>query len=298
MVNYYRDYNKKKNIKLMKRTFKLLAVVLVAGLLTTSCVEKSKKYQQLLSEKEAVLVENKKVEAEYNSALGIISDVSNNLQALREAEGLIMMNSENLSDRDRLNSELIQIKEAMATNRARLDSLDNVLSGSKRSNRELRATVKNLQAQLEEKVLVIDSLQIQINERDTQIAGLNVKVDNLNADIEQVKAVNDSQSQTIADQIIEMNKVYYLSATKKELKNSGILNSRYILNKEVPTQMFTQADKRELKKITMEARKAVVLSAHPVNSYKIVKNDSTITLQITNPEQFWSVTKYLVISTK
>lgn len=282
----------------MKRTFKLLAVVLAVGLLSTSCVEKSKKYQQLLSEKEAILVENKKVEADYNNALGIISDVNNNLQALREAEGLIMMNNENLSDRDRLNTELIQIKEAMATNRAKLDSLDKVLSGSKKSNKELRTTIKNLQAQLEEKVQVIDSLQIQINERDTQIAGLNVKVENLNADIEQVKAVNDSQSQTIADQIIEMNKVYYLSATKKELKNNGILNSKYILNKEVPTQLFTQADKRELNKITMEAKKAVVLSAHPVNSYKIVKNDSTITLQITNPEQFWSVTKYLVISTK
>ncbi len=282
----------------MKKSFKLVVVMLVAGLLTTSCVEKSKKYQQLLSEKEAMIVENQKIEAEYNSALGIISDVENNLQALREAEGLIMMNNENLSDRDKLNSELIQIKEAMALNRTRLDSLNTALETSKRSNKELRSTVKKLQAQLEEKTMVIDSLQVQINERDTQIAGLNVKVENLNADIEQVKAINDSQTQTIADQIIEMNKVYYIASTKKELKNNGILNAKYILNQEVPTDLFTQADKRELNEITLEAKKAVVLSAHPVNSYKIVKNENNITLKINNPEQFWSVTKYLVITTK
>ncbi|MBE6335259.1 MAG: hypothetical protein E7066_01070 [Lentimicrobiaceae bacterium] len=282
----------------MKKTFKILVVVLATGLLTTSCVEKSKKYQQLLSEKEAAVVENQQIEAEYNNALGIISDVENNLQAIREAEGLMMMNNENLAGREKLNAELNQIKEAMALNGVRLDSLNDVLQNSKRDNKQLRSTVKKLQAQLEEKTRVIDSLQIQINERDNQITGLNVKVENLNADIKEVQAINDSQAQTIADQIVQMNTVYYMAATKKELKENGILNSKYILNKEVPTEKFVQVDKRELDKITLEAKKAVVLSAHPVNSYKIVKNENTITLQINNPEQFWSVTKYLVISTK
>lgn len=282
----------------MKKTFKILVVVLATGLLTTSCVEKSKKYQQLLSEKEAAVVENQQIEAEYNNALGIISDVENNLQAIREAEGLMMMNNENLAGREKLNAELNQIKEAMALNGVRLDSLNDVLQNSKRDNKQLRSTIKKLQAQLEEKTRVIDSLQIQINERDNQITGLNVKVENLNADIKEVQAINDSQAQTIADQIVQMNTVYYMAATKKELKENGILNSKYILNKEVPTEKFVQVDKRELDKITLEAKKAVVLSAHPVNSYKIVKNENTITLQINNPEQFWSVTKYLVISTK
>lgn len=282
----------------MKKTFKILVVVLATGLLTTSCVEKSKKYQQLLSEKEAAVVENQQIEAEYNNALGIISDVENNLQAIREAEGLMMMNNENLAGREKLNAELNQIKEAMALNGVRLDSLNDVLQNSKRDNKQLRSTVKKLQAQLEEKTRVIDSLQIQINERDNQITGLNVKVENLNADIKEVQAINDSQAQTIADQIVQMNTVYYMAATKKELKENGILNSKYILNKEVPTEKFVKVDKRELDKITLEAKKAVVLSAHPVNSYKIVKNENTITLQINNPEQFWSVTKYLVISTK
>ena len=50
----------------MKNTLKVLAVFLTVGLLTTSCVEKSKKYQLLLAEKEAALVENQNIENEYN----------------------------------------------------------------------------------------------------------------------------------------------------------------------------------------------------------------------------------------
>ena len=38
----------------MKNTVKILAVFLTVGLLTTSCVEKSKKYQMLLAEKEGL----------------------------------------------------------------------------------------------------------------------------------------------------------------------------------------------------------------------------------------------------
>ena len=282
----------------MRSTLKVLVAVLAVVILSTSCVEKSKKYQQLMAEKDALLIENQNIENEYNNALGIISDVENNLQALREAEGLIMMNSENTSKRDQLNAELIQIKEAMAYNNARLDSLTTALEKTNRTNKELRSTIKRLQGQIEEKTKEIEALQIQIDEKNTQIAGLNTQVENLNANIEQVTATNASQSQTIAEQIVEMNTIYYIAATKKELKENGILNSKYILTPEVPTNLFTKADKRDINEISIEAKKATILSNHPIDSYTIVKQDTTIILQITNPDKFWSVTRYLVISTK
>ncbi|MBQ8222920.1 MAG: hypothetical protein IJZ87_06205 [Bacteroidales bacterium] len=283
----------------MKRSFsKILVVALAAGLLTTSCVEKSKKYQQLLAEKEAAVVENQNIEREYNNALGVIADVENNLQALREAEGLLLMNNENVAQREQLNSQLIQIKEAMAQNNAKLDSLNKVLQNSNRSNKELRATIKKLQNQIEEKTKVIDSLQVQLNERDTQIVGLNTRVENLNSDLAKVNADNDAKNQIISEQVAEMNTVYYIAANKKSLKENGILTSKYILRENVPTEMFTKSDKRDLNEITIEAKKVVVLSSHPMSSYTINKTETTNVLQITNPEQFWSVTKYLVISTK
>ena len=138
----------------MKKTLTILSVALVAFMLS-SCVEKSKKYQQLLAEKDAIVLENNNIEKEYNAALGIISDVENNLSAIRDAEGLMLIKNENNTQRDQLNSELIQIKEAMAINRARLDSLSEALNNSNKDRSYLRNTIKKLQNQIAEKEQVI-----------------------------------------------------------------------------------------------------------------------------------------------
>ena len=281
----------------MKKALTILSVALVAFMLS-SCVEKSKKYQQLLAEKEAVVAENQNIEKEYNAALGIISDVENNLSAIREAEGLMLIQGENNTQRDQLNSELIQIKETMAINRAKLDSLSNVIEKSNKDRSQLRSTIKRLKAQIAEKEAVIASLQEQLAQKDQEIEGLNTQVATLNEDLTKVNAEKEEQSRIIADQITELNTVYYLGAKKKELKEKGILTAKYILRQDVPTEAFTKADKRELTEITFEAKKVTVLSAHPTDAYTIVKNENQVVLQITNPDLFWSVTKYLVAITK
>ena len=282
----------------MKKTLTILSVALVAFMLS-SCVEKSKKYQQLLAEKEAVVLENQNIEKEYNAALGIISDVENNLSAIRDAEGLMLIKGENDSQRDQLNSELIQIKESMAINRARLDSLSTVIEKSNKDRSQLRSTIKKLKAQIAEKEATIVAMQEQLAQKDQEIAGLKTQVTNLNEDLTKVTAEKEEQSRIIADQITELNTVYYIGATKKEMKANGILTAKYILRQEVPAEAFTKADKRELKEIVFETKKARVLSAHPTEAYTIVVNENNQSvLQITNPELFWSVTKYLVVITK
>lgn len=281
----------------MKKTLTILSVVLLAFVLN-SCVESSKKYQQLLAEKEALAVENQTIEDDYNAALGIINDVENNINAINDAESLMMIEDEGASQRDHINSELIHIKEVMAINRARLDSLTNVLDKANRDRGYLRNTIKKLQAQIKEKEEMIALMQEQIEQKDKQITSLNTAVNNLNENLNDMSVKNDEQRQLIANQIEQMNTVYYIAAKKKELKRMGILTSKYILRNEVPTSLFTKADKSKLNEITIEAKKIIVLSSHPAGSYTIVKNDAQILLQIINPEQFWSITKYLVIITK
>jgi chromosome segregation ATPase len=281
----------------MKKTLTILSVALVAFMLS-SCVEKSKKYQQLMAEKEAVVLENQNIEREYNAALGIISDVENNLQALRDAEGMMLIKNESNSRRDQLNSELIQIKETMAMNRAKLDSLSSVLDKSNKDRAYLRNTIKKLQAQLAEKEATIAQMQEELAQKNQEIEGLNTQVNNLNENLNVANAKNEEQSRLIADQVLEMNKVYYIGATKKALKENGVLTSKYILRQEVPAEAFTQADKRELNAIAFEGKKVKVLSAHPLESYTIVNNENQVVIEISNPELFWSVTKYMVAIVK
>lgn len=284
------------NYKKMKKTLTIVSVALVA-LILSSCVENSKKYQALLAEKQSIEVQKTDLENQYNTAIGIINDVENNLQAIRDAEGILLVQQE-VSQREQIVSELIQIKETMAANRARLDSLSAVFEKSNKNVANLRYQIKKLQAQIAEKDQLISDLQAQIAQKDNEIHALNTQVEDLHKDIDNANATIETITNEKIATINELNEVYYINATKKELKEMGILTKRFVLRNTVPTEMFTKGDKRELNEITYSARKAVVLSNHPVSSYTLVKGDGTYTLQITDPDAFWSVTRYLVVFTK
>ena len=286
----------------MKKVLTVLSVALVA-LVLSSCVESSKKYQTLLAEKEALAVENQNLENEFNATIGIINEVENNLQAIRDAEGMLTVQQEG-SERDQIVSELLQIKERMAENRARLDSLSQVVEKNGKNNANLRAQIKKLQAQIAEKEEMIAGLQAQIEEKDGQIANLNTQVDNLNNDLNNANTqIENLNNQNLA-QTDEMNTVYYIGAKAKELKEKGIiLSAKKIFKGDVPTEEFTKADMRELNTIVFPTKKAVVLTTHPVESYTLTPSkdadgNKIVTLEITNPEQFWKVTRYLVVLTK
>ena len=269
----------------------------------SSCVESSKKYQALQKENESLMQEKANLQNEFETTMGIINDVENNLQAIRDAEGMLTMQQEG-SQREQIVAELLQIKEQMAVNHARLDSLNDALAKQNSNNANLRAQVKRLQAQLAEKEELIASLQAQIAEKDGQIANLNTQVENLNTDLTNANNQIENLSNDLTNQTNELNAVYYIGGKAKELKEKGVILSKTkILKGEVPTQVFTRGDMRELTTITFNTKKALILSNHAEESYNLIKGvdadgNKIVTIEITNPELFWKVTRYLVVLTK
>jgi chromosome segregation ATPase len=269
----------------------------------SSCVESSKKYQALQKENETLMQEKETLQKDYETTMGILNDVENNLQSIREVEGMLTMQQEG-STREQLASELIQIKEQMEINRARLDSLNDALAKQNTNNANLRAQVKRLQAQIAEKEEVIANLQAQIAEKDGQIANLNTQVANLNTNLNNANNQIENLNNNITNQTNEMNTVYYISGKVKELKEKGVILSKTkVLQGEVPTSVFTKADMRNLTTLTFNTKKAFVLSNHAAESYNLVKGvdadgNKIVTLEITNPDLFWKVTRYLVVLTK
>ena len=61
-------------------------------------------------------------------------------------------------------------------------------------------------------------------------------------------------------------------------------------------EYFTKVDASTTTEIVLAAKKAKLLTTHPTGSYKIVGADGKAEkLVITNVDDFWSVSKYLVI---
>ena len=58
---------------------------------------------------------------------------------------------------------------------------------------------------------------------------------------------------------------------------------------------FEKIDIRKVKRLKLFCAKAKLITTHPANSYKIYGQNRVDSLVITNPNQFWSVSKYLVV---
>lgn len=104
-------------------------------------------------------VSNKKIENEYKTARSILNEVEENLQAIRDAEGILFMSNYD-DERDQIISEILQLREVLAVNRARMDSLGDNGYQANKNNANLRAQIKKLQAQLAEQEEAYNNLQI------------------------------------------------------------------------------------------------------------------------------------------
>jgi len=102
-----------------------------------------------------------------------------------------------------------------------------------------------------------------------------------------------------------MNKAWYAFGTSKELITQGVLTKEggFIgigkaakLKDDFNKSYFTQLDITETNSIPLASKKAKLITTHSSNSYKLEGLKGKIEkLNITNPEEFWATSKYLVI---
>lgn len=114
-------------------------------------------------------------------------------------------------------------------------------------------------------------------------------------------AKEQAQAETVAAENAA-NTVYYAIGTNKELKKNGLLEKKFLgstkvlKGDEINTAYFTTADKRSLTIIPTKSKKVKVWTNMPSDSYQVVENaDKTKTIKITNPNEFWKYTRYLII---
>ncbi|KAA6326703.1 hypothetical protein EZS27_024231, partial [termite gut metagenome] len=85
-----------------------------------------------------------------------------------------------------------------------------------------------------------------------------------------------------------------------ELREQKILQKGDVLKSaDFNKDYFTEIDIRTQKEIKLYSKGAELLTTHPKNSYQFEKDsDKQLVLKITNVEEFWSISRYLVIQVK
>lgn len=285
---------------------KKLHIILVSSLLATaftSCVVSSSKYEALQAERDSLANVAASVTTDFESSLRTINEIEMALQTVREAEGIMMMENQE-GNSNYAEAQIEAIDRTIQQNKAKIAELEKQLAAAGSKSKELNATINRLKNELNEKDTYINNLREELNISKVQIAELADSVANLNTDIDNLNVQTAMQSATIKQQDIVLNTVYYIAATSEKLAANHMIHQGGLFSSDqvtgnVDMSMMTVADKRDLKVLPLNSRKAKILTNHPESSYQLTKGgDKNLSLVIVDPEAFWSISNYLIISIK
>ena len=263
----------------------------------------SKKEQALTEERDSLMQVISDKDTELNEIMGTVNEVQEGFRRINEAEGRITVTDagvESEAAKQSIRENMQFIQDAMAQNREKIKQLQEKLRTSSVGGEKLKKMVDDLTAQLEEQKLKVQELEAKLAEKDIVIAQQGEAITALNENVNALSEENKAKSQTVADQDKQIHTAWYVFGTKSELKEQKILQKGDVLKSgDFNKDYFTKVDIRYDKEIKLYSKSAKLLTNHPAGSYKLTKdNKGLYVLHITNPDTFWSVSKYLVIQVK
>ena len=289
------------------KTFKFYAVIAAIVFGTVSCVENSSKYKALVAQRDSLELVKQTLDSSYNQTLGIVNDIESGFAEITQTQKDMKVNlkgaeTKSANKKEQIAAQMATIKQGIEQNKAKIAELRKLASKKGKENTQLIETIKHLQAEMDEKTAQIQTLQDELEQKNIKITELSTTVSVQSKNIADQQNVMEQQKSTIKTQDTDLNSVWYCVAPSKKLKdakiltNTGLFQSKKVLAVDFDKSAFTQVDLRNVTSIPTNSKKAKVISSHPVDSYKLTTgDDKNITIEITNPSKFWSVSKYLVV---
>lgn len=281
---------------------KLFFMVCCAALLMTGCQD-GKNAPGLASVQQTDSLNDviAQKDSEINEMMGTLNDIEEGFRLINEAENRVALlkNGEGTSKKQNLKENIQFIAERMKQNRELIAKLQKQLESSTLKGGQLKKTIDNLTAQLEAKDKQLLALREELDKKDIHISELDETIGNLNTNVSNLSADNQQKAETINAQDKQLNTAWYVFGTKKELKGQHILEGGKVMNGNFNKNYFTKVDIRNTTEIKLYSKSAKLLTAHPASSYSLTHDASKqYVLRITNPQIFWSTSKYLVVLVK
>ncbi|WP_299281196.1 hypothetical protein [uncultured Porphyromonas sp.] len=280
----------------MKQSLSLtLSALVVALLMLTACGKNSKQEE----ERQKELTELQTLRTQVAEQDSLINLVIQNFAQIQQLEGMITLDGNSevpQSQRGKIEDNLRLINEKLESNRQTIDLLNKKLAQSGNKNSSLQRTIGTLQEQLNAKNAEILDLTEELKRKNYAIGVLDSMVTGLSNNVENLSKTSAAQQAEIDRQDAALNTVRYCIGTSRDLKDMNIVRNGEVVTEGYQSDYFTQIDLRKVTSIPLYEKRAELKTKHPQSSYKLVKGeDKMLTLEITNPKEFWSLSKILVI---
>lgn len=240
-------------------------------------------------------------DSEINDMMSTLNEIQEGLSAINQAENRLSIarEGEGATKTAQIKENIKFIANTMARNRELMKRLQQQLRESRFNGDELRKTISNLTQQLDDKAQELQRLKAELDAKDIHIAELDEKIDNLNDNVENLQTDAQQKAQTISNQDKQLNTAWFVFGTKKELKEQHIMENGKVLQSNFNKNYFAKIDIRIDKEIKFYSKSARILTMHPSGSYTLTPDvNKQYVLRITNPQLFWSTSKYLVVLVK
>lgn len=238
---------------------------------------------------------------EINDMMATMNEIEEGFREINRAQGRVntAKQGEGANSRERIQENFQFIQSTMAQNKELIEKLKRQLRESSFKSDELKKTIENLTQQLEEKTQQLEQLRAELSAKDIHIAELDERIEDLNTNVTSLTQESQQKSQTISTQDKQLNTAWFVFGTKDELKKQNILVDGEVLQANFNRNYFTKIDIRVEKEIKLYSKSAKMLTSHPSNSYTLQRDaNKQYVLRITDPQVFWSTSKYLVILVK
>ena len=254
-------------------------------------VAKDDSLQQIISQRDTQI----------NNMMATMNEIQEGFNEISEAENRVnLIQDDESADKARQIKEDIKfIADRMQQNRELIKKLQGQLRDSDFKSQELKKVIANMLRQLDEKDQQLQQLRAELDAKNIHIAELDETISNLNNNVTELKSESDEKSQIINNQETQLNTAWYVFGTRPELKDQRILMGDKVLQQNFNKNYFTKIDIRVTREIKLYSKSARLLTSHPAGSYELTRdNNKMYTLAITNPQLFWSTSKYLVVVVK
>ena len=238
---------------------------------------------------------------EINDMMETLNQIQDGFREINEAENRvnIVKDGEGSNRRQQLMENIRFIANTMKENRTLIAKLRQQLRESSYRSEQFKKTIDNLVQELESKDQQLRQLRAELDAKDIHISELDATINTLNTNVSDLKDENQKKDETINTQDKQLNTAWYVFGTKKELKEQRIIDGNKVLESNFNKSYFTKIDIRVDKEIKLVSKYAKILTMHPSGSYTLQRNaNKQYVLRITNPQIFWSTSKYLVVLVK
>lgn len=237
-----------------------------------------------LSQKEAALQEF--IEA--------FNEIQDNINQIKEKEKIITNSTQSgdvKSKEESIKEDIQAIYDLLNKNKMKVASLSKKLKDANIKMESLEKMIANLQSMIDEKDKEIQNLK-------DKIESLNIELSNLQTSYQELAQENEAKTE-------KLYTAYYAIGTTKELKEKGVITKEggFIgigkatkLKDDFNKDYFTKIDITKVTSIPISAKSAKILTTHPSSSYKMIGDKKHVErIEILNPDEFWSASKFLVI---